>query len=144
MKQAVTHTQLDAALKAARSAYKEYVKAEEGAHKAARKALTKIYEFSVSAIGDNSLVDTYDECKIKVREDAAANPFLQPIKLAIGTPDLDGARYVSSWRFDSARLGQFANICYYAHHLDITVEDFPGWLEDPHRSGGNPVGDQLG
>ena len=136
MKQFVTHTQHDAALKAARSAYKEYIKAEEGAHKAARKALSKIYEFSVAAIGDNSLVDTYDECKIKVREDAAANPFIQPIKLAIGTPELDEAGYVSCWLFDSTRLGQFANICFFAHHLGITVEDFPGWLEDTERSGG--------
>ena len=136
MKQIATPTQHNAALKAARSAYEKYVKAEEGAHKAARKALSKIYEFSVAAIGDNTLVDTYDENKVHVRQDAAANPFLQPIKLVIGRPELDEADYVSRWLVDNSRLGQFANICFFAHHLGITVEDFPGWLEDPHRSGG--------
>lgn len=136
MKQISTHTYHDAALQAARSTYIKFVEAEEGAHKAARKALAKIYEFSVAAIGDLSLTDFYDECKIKVREDAATNPFIQPIKLIIGTPVMDDAGYVSSWQFDSSRLGQFANICFYAHHHDISIKEFPKWLEDTEQSGG--------
>lgn len=121
---------------AAQKAYKKLLEAERGAHRAARVALSEIYKFACAALTSDTLPDIYDECKITVREDAAANPFIQPIKLVIGRPEFDEARYVSRWLFDSTRLGQFANICYYAHHLDITVEDFPGWLEDTDRSGG--------
>ena len=135
-KNVTTPHDLKAPLEAARTAYQDFLKAEHGAHKAARIALAKIYASSVAAIDDQSLIDLYDECKIKVREDAAANPFIQPIKLAIGTAEEDGAGYVSCWLFDSTRLGQFANICYYAHQLDVTVEDFPEWLEDAERGGG--------
>ena len=123
-------------LNAAQKAYRKLLEAECGAHKAARGALSEIYKFACAALTSDTLPDIYDECKITVREDAAANPFIRPIKLVIGKPELDEANYVSRWLFDSTRLNQFANICFYAHHLGVTVEDFPEWLEDAERGGG--------